>query len=109
MAKVTPTASSENRGETCKIGPWMDRKTGGKVHLEHADLYAPIIGEPSNPCVIAAFRGAKKLAPAASGPSASARLSSFSGKAPMVSTEKARRASVTDIVPMALDRRPEKG
>merc|ERR550532_3594053 len=42
-------------------------------------------------------------------PSASVLLSSLSGKAAMVSTEKARRASVTDIVPMALDLRPEKG
>mmetsp|Transcript_25768 Transcript_25768/g.58584 ORF Transcript_25768/g.58584 Transcript_25768/m.58584 type:complete len:206 (+) Transcript_25768:251-868(+) len=42
-------------------------------------------------------------------PSATCRLTSLSGKAMRVSTENALSASVTDIVPIAEERRPEKG
>mmetsp|Transcript_23283 Transcript_23283/g.64512 ORF Transcript_23283/g.64512 Transcript_23283/m.64512 type:complete len:346 (+) Transcript_23283:821-1858(+) len=52
--------------------------------------------------------GCRNLA-LASTPSASFRFTSLSGKAAMVSTENARKASVTDMVPIALERRPEKG
>ena len=37
------------------------------------------------------------------------RLAALSGNVMRVSVEKARRASVTDMVPMAEERRPEKG
>ena len=54
-------------------------------------------------------RGAKKDVAESNPEATSADESSFEGYATTVSTEKARRASMTDMVPIADERRPENG